>query len=136
MTGPKKKLYIVEDSNTTTVFDHTLKYINDKYEIHFNEIALDFEIRLKVDDNEEWRVLNVEALYIELVQSGVNIPISKLEILLKSEYILKYNPVTRYFTHLPKWDKIDHITKLGSHLPVSEPEAFLYHLKKMDGKNS
>ncbi|SDS99226.1 MULTISPECIES: VapE domain-containing protein [Maribacter] len=130
MTGPKKKLYIVEDSNTTTVFDHTLKYINDKYEIHFNEIALDFEIRLKVDDNEEWRVLNVEALYIELVQSGVNIPISKLEILLKSEYILKYNPVTRYFTHLPKWDKIDHITKLGSHLPVSEPEAFLYHLKK------
>ena len=54
MTGPRKKLYIAKDSKNSTVFDFSMEYMFEKYEIHFNDIALDFEIRLK-DDDDEWR---------------------------------------------------------------------------------
>lgn len=98
------------DSGSVTVFDKVINYLNQKYQVRYNEIALEFEIRTK---NEDWDELNINSLFIELIQSGVNVTLNKLEILLKSHLIEKYNPIQNYFENLQKWDGENHIQKFS-----------------------
>ncbi len=86
------------DSGSVTVFDKVINYLNQKYQVRYNEIALEFEIRT---ESEDWDELNINSLFIELIQSGINITLNKLEILLKSHLVEKYNPIQNYFKNLP-----------------------------------
>lgn len=67
------------DSETTTIFDMVMKYLESKYDLRFNAIALEIEISLKGEDG--WTELNINSLLIELVQAGMQITMQKLEIL-------------------------------------------------------
>ncbi|MEM1260618.1 MAG: VapE domain-containing protein [Bacteroidota bacterium] len=122
------ELYQVSNAKKKTVFDYTMEYLEAKYDISYNEISHDFQISLK--GSREWRYMNLNSLIIELAKAGVDIPTGKLEILIRSEWIPKYNPIKEYFENLPKWDGIDHILKLTSYVPTYEKEAFDYHFKK------
>lgn len=128
MTSKNNKLYIVKDPKKKTIFDYTHEYLCSKYDIFYNEISHDFQISLK--GKKSWYYLNVNSLIIELAKAGVDITPSKLEILIKSELIEKYNPIKEYFQSLSKWDGEDYIKKLASYVPTYDDEAFLYHLKK------
>ncbi|MGB5362994.1 MAG: virulence-associated E family protein, partial [Aureibaculum sp.] len=128
MTSKNNKLYIVKDPKKKTIFDYTHEYLCSKYDIFYNEISHDFQISLK--GKKSWYYLNVNSLIIELAKAGVDITPSKLEILIKSELIEKYNPIKEYFQSLPKWDGEDYIKKLASYVPTYDDKAFLYHLKK------
>jgi hypothetical protein len=99
--GKAQKRYQT-DSGSVTVFDKITNYLNQKYQVRYNEIALEFEIRT---ENEDWEELNINSLFIELIQSGINITLNKLEILLKSHLIDKYNPIYNYFKNLPKMER-------------------------------
>ena len=124
----QKGLYDVPDPKKKTVYDYTMDYLEAKYDITYNEISHDFQISFK--DSREWQYLNLNSLIIELAKAGVDIPTGKLEILLRSEWIPKYNPIKEYFESLPPWDGQDHILKLASYVPIYEEEAFNYHFKK------
>ncbi|MBO3100311.1 VapE domain-containing protein [Gelidibacter pelagius] len=128
METNKQQLYIVKDPKKKTIFDYAIDYLSGKYDILYNEISHDFQISLK--GNKEWNYINLNSLIIELNKAGVEINPAKLEILIKSELIKKYNPIQEYFKSLPKWDGVDHISKLAAYLPIYEPEVFLYHFKK------
>ena len=65
-------------SKTTTIFDMVMKYLESKYDLLFNAIALEIEISLKGKD--DWTELNINSLLIELVQAGMQITMQKLEI--------------------------------------------------------
>ena len=93
-----------------TIFDRTLKYLNAKYSLRFNTISLEFEIKRSLD--KKWSSLNLSSLYIELIQSGIDIPVNKLEILVRSHLINQYNPISEYFENLEDWDGEDHIKNL------------------------
>ncbi|WP_373519851.1 VapE domain-containing protein [Pricia sp.] len=121
-------LYQVKDAKKKTVYDYTMEYLEAKYDITYNEISHDFQIAFK--GSREWQYLNLNSLIIELAKAGVDIPTGKLEILIRSEWIPKYNPIREYFEALPKWDGNDHILKLASYVPTYEKEAFNYHFKK------
>ena len=123
-----KELYDVADPKKKTVYDYTMEYLEAKYDITYNEISHDFQISFK--DSRKWQYLNLNSLIIELAKAGVDIPTGKLEILLRSEWIPKYNPIKEYFESLPPWDGQDHILKLASYVPIYEEEAFNYHFKK------
>jgi hypothetical protein len=41
---------------------------------------------------------------IELAQSGIEINMNKLEILVRSHLIQQYNPIREYFENLETWD--------------------------------
>jgi hypothetical protein len=101
----KKGLYHVKDPKNTTIYDKTIDYIEGKYNIMYNEISHDFQI--SVLNQKNWFYLNLNSLIIELAKAGIEVSTSKLEILLKSELILKYNPVKEYFESLHKWDGDD-----------------------------
>jgi predicted P-loop ATPase len=117
------------DKPSNTIYDKALEYILTKYILRFNSIALDYEITLK--NKETWSILNLNSLLIELIKSGIDIPVSKLEILIKSDWIAFYNPVEEYFKNLKKWDeKTDYIKKLCSYVKTNDDEAYSYHLEK------
>lgn len=124
----KKGLYHVKDPKNTTIYDKTIDYIEGKYNIMYNEISHDFQI--SVLNQKNWHYLNLNSLIIELAKAGIEVSTSKLEILLKSELILKYNPVKEYFESLEKWDGEDYIAKLVSYVPTYDNKAFLYHFRK------
>ena len=111
-----------------TIFDRTLKYLNAKYSLRFNTISLEFEIK-RISDK-KWSDLNLNSLFIELTQSGIDIPINKLEILVRSHLIFQYNPISEYFESLDEWDGEDHIKNLCSYVKTNDDNAFRYHMEK------
>lgn len=124
----KPTLYQSE-TKSKTIYDRTIDYLNGKYKIRFNVIALELEICLK-DSASEWSSLNVNSLLIELAQSGIEITMNKLEILVKSHLITSYNPIQEYFENHREWDRKDHIRHLCSFVKTTDDEAFHYHFEK------
>ena len=115
-------------TESKTIFDRALKYLNSKYSLRFNTISLEFEIKRSSD--KKWSSLNLNSLYIELIQSGIDIPVNKLEILVRSHLIKQYNPISEYFESLEEWDQEDHIKKLCSFVKTNDDNAFRYHVEK------
>ncbi|WP_298506912.1 VapE domain-containing protein [uncultured Maribacter sp.] len=128
MATDKQDLYNVKDPKKKTIYDYTMEYLETKYDVMYNEISHDFQIAFK--DSRNWHYLNLNSLIIELTKAGIDISTSKLEILMRSEWIPKYNPIKEYFESLPKWDGVDYILKLASYVPTYEKEAFVYHFRK------
>lgn len=128
MVKDKSTLYQVKDVKKQTIYDYAFEYLIDKYDILYNEISHDFQISLKGEG--EWQYLNLNSVIIELAKSGIEISTAKLEILIKSQWIPKYNPIAHYFNNLPEWDHQDHIENLASYVPTYEDVAFCYHFKK------
>ena len=122
----EKKLYQV-DTATNTIFDRIRKYLAKKYQLRFNEIALEFEIKT---ENGDWTELNLNSLYIELTQAGINIAFNKLEILMRSHLITVFNPFQNYFQNLEKWDGENHIQRLTSFVKTTDAEPFQIHFEK------
>ncbi|GAB5473914.1 MAG: VapE family protein [Maribacter sp.] len=121
-------LYLVKEQRRPTIYDEVLEYLFNKYNINYNEISHDFEISILNKQN--WYDLNLNSLLIELEQVGIKISTRKLEILIRSELIPKYNPVEEYFESLEKWNGQDYIGKLASYVPTYDNQAFLYHFRK------
>ena len=99
------KMLYQTDTVGKTIFDRTLKYLNAKYSLRFNTISLEFEIKRTSD--KKLSDLNLNSLFIELAQSGIDIPVNKLEILVRSHLINQYNPISEYFENLEDWDGED-----------------------------
>ena len=112
---------------SVTVFEKIIKYIRKKYQLRFNEIALEFEIKT---ENGDWTELNLNSLYIELTQAGINIAFNKLEILMRSHLISIFNPFENYFQNLEKWDGENHIQRLISFVKTTDTEPFQIHFEK------
>lgn len=115
------------DTATNTIFDRIRKYLAKKYQLRFNEIALEFEIKT---ENGDWTELNLNSLYIELTQAGINIAFNKLEILMRSHLISIFNPFENYFQNLEKWDGENHIQRLISFVKTTDTEPFQIHFEK------
>ena len=122
----EKQLYQV-DTATNTIFDRIRKYLAKNYQLRFNEIALEFEIKT---ENGDWTELNLNSLYIELTQAGINIAFNKLEILMRSHLITVFNPFENYFQNLEKWDGENQIQRLTSFVKTTDTESFQIHFEK------
>ncbi|MDV3834169.1 virulence-associated E family protein [Elizabethkingia anophelis] len=125
----KQEYLYQSDTPSKTIYDRAINYLNEKYNIRFNTIALELEIQLK-EKTKNWSVLNINSLLIELAQSGIEINMNKLEILVRSHLIKQYNPIREYFENLEVWDGKDYIQKLSSYLKTNDDKAFLYHFEK------
>ena len=100
----EQKFLYQSDTPSKTIYDRAMNYLDEKYNIRFNTIALELEIQLKKQYG-NWFVLNINSLLIELAQSGIDINMNKLEILVRSHLIQQYNPIREYFENLETWDE-------------------------------
>ncbi len=108
-----------ENSNSgTTIFHHTEKWLSEHYNIRLNVISQEIESK-KIND-ETWSVLNENDIYIEANKSNINISANKLLAILKSSYVVPYNPIVEYFEGLPAWEgETDYISKYLSYLKLA-----------------
>lgn len=129
MKNKTQNLLYHSDIASNTIYDRIKKYIDSKYRIRFNTISLDYEINFIGKD--QWESLNLNSLLIELTRNNIETNYNKLEILIKSNLIERYDPIKEYLVGLPMWNKqIDFINKLASYVKTNDDEAFSYHLKK------
>ncbi|NMA74235.1 MAG: virulence-associated E family protein [Bacteroidales bacterium] len=119
-----------EKKQKKSVFEELDDFINENFELHYNEIALIYEVRNKKKGKEKFAPLNKSTLLIALVNSGRKVSAQTLDIYLKSDYVVKRNPIIQYFKSLPKWDGYDYITKYASYVHTDDDKQFAYHLKK------
>lgn len=110
-----------------TVFDEIEAYISERFELRFNEIALEIEAREK--GNFDWVPLNENTLFIQLRRAGIKCNINDLIMLLKSDFIDRYNPLEYYFNSI-KYNGKENIKKLCSYVKTDDDQQFYYHLKK------
>ncbi len=115
--------------NKKSVFDKVEKYLNQNFDLRFNEVSLNYEIRSK--DSEKWKELNPDKLYVGIDRAGINITPQKLQIYLRSE-INKFNPIIHYFKNeIPKYDYVDYISELCSKIILnSDTDFFNKQFKK------
>jgi predicted P-loop ATPase len=72
------------------------------------------------------------SLYREMQHEGIICKMNDLLILLRSDYVAKYNPILEYFEQLPPWDKSsNHILEFAGYVKTIQKERFYRQLQKM-----
>ena len=109
------------------------KFIEEKFDIRYNDISNQFEFKKKEDG--EYGVLNENTIYRQLQKAHIRYSMADILALLKSDFTLHINPVRDYFNALPEWDQqYDHINKLADYIHLHNPgddDRFRRMFKKM-----
>ncbi|MDR6193090.1 VapE domain-containing protein [Siphonobacter sp. SORGH_AS_0500] len=107
------------------------QYLFDRYEIRLNVISNDLEARSK-SGTSEYTVLNDNDLKCELYDKNFNGFEKRLEALLLSSQVERYDPITHYFESLPRWEQgdPDYIAKLCTYVKTPDPEWFTAMFRK------
>lgn len=121
MKAAKKQPPIVEIQNVLSTW----------YDLRFNEIRGVVEGRKK--DEEVYKELNENNLFIQLLSNGYKVSITNLCALLNSEFVPSYNPFKEYFESLDPWQEgdRDYIEELANHVEAVDQQQFNHHMKKM-----
>ena len=112
------------------IFSLTERYLSRKYEFRRNTVSFEIEYKNKGDD--VWKVINLSELFRELHKNSITISEAKLKALIKSTWVVDYNPFLSYFESLPATNK-DYITELASYVKLSDWDItldFANELKK------
>lgn len=121
-----------EEKQVTTIIHITEDYLNQNYKIRHNIISNEIEISRK--DVNDWLPCNENSLWIEMQKKSIKVPASTLERILKSDFVVKFNPLIDYFENLPAWDcKTDYIKQYSDYITLAKDESkeqYNYHFKK------
>ena len=114
---------------TSNKFTITEEYLNQRYIFRYNIVSNKFEYKNK--EEQHFRELNENNLYVKLQKDNINISINNLVALLKSDFINEFNPFIAYFEGLPAWDgQTDYVLKLASYLQTNDRKRLDNHFKK------
>lgn len=138
--GEKEIIYSVNSAykeknneGSLSLLKRTENYLSNKYDIRLNIVSNCIEIRNKNEEN-VFKELNENNLFRELQHANLNLPQNKLNSLLLSDFVEKYNPFELYFKGLGLWDKDteeDFIGKLCKYIPAKDAIRFENHFRKM-----
>ena len=114
-----------------SLFAQVEKYLNELYDIRYNEISNEVEYKAKQEN--EFRSLNESSVYRVLQHNNIKFSMANLMALLRSDFIQAHNPFVDYFDSLPTWKEgdTDHIDQLSEYVKAKQPERFKIHFKKM-----
>ena len=118
-----------DEKEVWTIFHQAEKYLSRIYDLRFNTIKLELEIKRRTEN--QFKPLNENSLFVEMNKAGIKIGMDKLICILKSDFVPRYNPFIDYFSNLPKWDSVtDHIGKLASFISSNDDETFAIQFTK------
>ncbi len=99
-------------------------FLMQRYEFRRNEITSQIDYRKK--DSTTFTTFDAEAknnILVELDEHHVNATLQKLQTLLGSSFVQKYNPVLEYLSSLT-WDGQDHLGELASLVQTDDDACF------------
>jgi len=107
-----------------------IDYLNQTYDIRYNEISNVIECRLKETDD-SYEPINIDDIYVKLKLKNYKVTLIDLKSVVRSEEVIqKYNPVREYFEGLD-WNDGNNIEELAAHFKTDDNERFLTQLRKM-----
>lgn len=123
----------VKEQRALSKFEKVEELIAENFELRFNEVSNEIEFRRRNEEQSEFDVLNENNVYRFLQHNNIEFSMAKLTSLLRSDFVLRFNPFRNYFEQLPPWDPqrdADYITKLCTYLPVKDPDRFQLQFRK------
>jgi hypothetical protein len=105
--------------DSTPLINRVMKFLAERYEIFFNEIANKFMCKVKGESH--YKEMNLDNIYCELKKNHLSFSHADLKSLLKSDFIPKINVFERYFEGLPSWDGTDYIGALAKYIKIHIP---------------
>jgi hypothetical protein len=117
-----------DEKEIWTVFHQAEKYLSRVYDLRFNTIKLEMELKRKAE--KEYRPLNENSLFVEMNKAGIKIGMDKLIAILKSDFVEKYDPFISYFSGLPTWDGGDYIGELATFIDCNDQLNFAIQFTK------
>ncbi|QDK81259.1 hypothetical protein EXU85_22665 [Spirosoma sp. KCTC 42546] len=112
-----------------------LKRYLEKYDFRLDIVGNELEFRTRRPPGQEelFTTLNENSLSVELYTAGFLGFEKQLMALMRSDYVLSYNPIQHYFEGLPKWDesKPDYIGQLAGFVKACNQEWFAAQYRKM-----
>lgn len=107
-------------------------YLSQFYEFRFNVITNRVMVKIRGSDDDFHYLEDYEFNSILRGIKMNNIKCSKdtLLMVLKSDYVPKYDPFTHYLNGLPQWDGKDYVAELASSVEVTQPQHFDKCLRK------
>ena len=126
----EKKTKHIQESKLTRIE----KFINLNYELRYNTVSNEIETKSRFT-NEPFEPANVNNIFRLLESNFIPVSISILEVLLRSDFVPRFDPFADYFENLAPWDNesdIDYIGEMSKYIKVKESEIdrFKIQLKK------
>ena len=120
----------VQDCNS--LIEVIQAFLSQSYEFRFNVITNRIMVKIRGSDDDFHYLEDYEFNSILRSIKMNNIKCSKdtLLMVLKSDFVPKYEPFTHYLNNLPQWDGNDYVAKLASSLNVTQPKHFEKCLRK------
>ncbi|MCQ2250269.1 MAG: virulence-associated E family protein [Bacteroidales bacterium] len=101
------------------------EYFSTNYDFRRNVIAKRIEYKKKSDT--DWLEADENVLWRELALLGYKYSIGNIIQLLKSDFVVDFNPIEDYFENLPEWDGGEYIYELSKYIevkPATDHERF------------
>jgi len=107
-------------------------FLTEHFDLRYNTISNQVEYKYKTEG--KYVPLNESNLYRKLHHHDIKASIHQIHILLHSDFVSKYNPISSYFERISSfWDSSihgDYIAILTSYISVKRRDQFIKHLKK------
>lgn len=120
-----------QNEGSKTIFQITARFLSKTFNIRYNIITNVLQCKKVSEQN--FKDLNIDALYVYLQNNRINIDIKKLSSLLNSGIMEDYNPIKNYFEKVSKIERnlsIDYINQLSDYVKTRSQERFKYQFKK------
>jgi hypothetical protein len=109
------------------------RFLQRHFDIHFNEISNKYYYKKKKE--RQYKEFNEFNVIRFMRKNHISYSRAQLIELIKSDFIIRYNPIRHYFETLPEWDGKDYIEELSSYVILEhekeDRERFSRHMKKM-----
>jgi hypothetical protein len=98
------------------------EFLSEEYDFRLNEVTSMLEWKKKNEENfraaEDY---DLSSIHRSLQHRGIKYGYDKLNNLLNSDFINRYDPLREYFESLPQWDGVDYIKELSSTVKLRNP---------------
>jgi hypothetical protein len=101
------------ENNSATDIQKVEVYLSSLYDFRINDVTSNLEMKKKADEVfHDAGDYDLSSIYREIQHKGFSFSYDRLNNLLNSDYVTKYDPFIEYFDALPVWDGHDYIEEL------------------------
>ena len=123
-----EKLVISWRYTTENAMQNIDNWLVDNYQLRYNEVSSDYEMKSLSSEEEEWEVGEVDKIYHAMKRAGVkgqrgditkgDVQVAFRVMALKNSY----DPFKNYFENLPEWDGHDRIKEIADGICYTHKE--------------